>query len=282
MSDFGPPVRPVYRLYIDEVGHASLKIGLNEEERYLCLTGVACQLSHVQAAIQPQMEHLKRFFVRAAQAPSGWQDPDEQPAVAKLVVFHRKEMVTCAYPFQALAKPEIRAAFDLELLGCLTAWDYTVFSVVIDKEQLQAQYYYPMHPYHFALEILLERYVRWLERKASVGDVMAEGRGGNEDRLLKEHYRQLYENGTGYVGRDKLLARLTSRELKVKKKGENIAGLQLAEFLVRPCYYAALARRKGIALPANFGGQIEAIVEQSKYYRDERGTVVGYGRKWFP
>ena len=104
MSDTMPPVRPVYRLYIDEVGHASLKIGLNEEERYLCLTGVACQLGHVQATIQPQMEHLKRFFVREAQAQAGWQDPDEQPAVAKPVVFHRKEMVTCAFPFEALAK----------------------------------------------------------------------------------------------------------------------------------------------------------------------------------
>ena len=279
MSDPAAPRRPAYRLYVDEVGHAGMKPSTTEAERYLSLIGVACHLDHIRTTIQPQMEQLKRFFIREAQ--TGWQDPDEKPAV-RPIIFHRKEMASHLYPFEALAKPEIRAVFDLELLSCLKAWDYVVFSVVIDKEKLQAKYYYPTHPYHFAMEILLERYVRWLESKTSLGDVMAEGRGGNEDRLLKEHYLSLHEKGTYYLSRDRIIACLTSRELKVKKKEENVAGLQLAEFLVRPCYCAALARRKGAAPPTNFGGQIEAIVEKYKYDRDKHGAVAGYGRKWFP
>lgn len=131
------------------------------------------------------------------------------------------------------------------------------------------------------MEILLERYVKWLIQMKAIGDVTAESRGGKEDLSLKEHYRKLYVAGTYYLSPAKISGALSSRELKLKQKKENIAGLQLAEFLIRPCYYAMLALRNGEPRPTNFGGQIEAIVEAHKYYRS--GTKIdGYGRKWLP
>lgn len=279
MNESIPPRRPKYRLYVDEVGHASLKTGTTDAERYLSLIGVACHLDYVKDTIQPQMERLKRFFVREQQVE--WNDPDERTSL-KPVIFHRKEMVSCLYPFEALKELEVRRVFDSELLNCLKEWDYTVFSIVIDKDKLQEKYFYQAHPYHFAMETLLERYVRWLEQKQSLGDVMAEARGGKEDQLLKSHFQHLYQSGTKFVESGRMASRLSSRELKIKLKTENVTGLQLAEFLVRPCYYAALARKRKEALPANFGGQIETIVEESKYDRDADGVVEGYGRKWFP
>lgn len=282
MSESAASRRPVYRLYVDEVGHAGMKVSTTEAERYLSLIGVACHLDHVKTTIQPQLEELKRFFVRQPVVSSGWKDPDEKAAVAKPIVFHRKELASKTHPFQALNDLSVREAFDTELLQRLEEWQYTVFSVVIDKVQLQAQYVYPAHPYHYAMEVVLERYVRWLEIQSAIGDVMAEARGGKEDQLLKSHYQYLYQKGTSFVKSDKMASCLSSSELKIKSKTENITGLQLAEFLVRPCYYAALARKKNEPLPTNFGGKIEAIVERSKYHRDEHGVVRGFGRKWLP
>lgn len=278
MTNANPVRRPTYRLYIDEVGHATIKSAPNDEERYLGLIGVCCNIEYIHTTLQPEMENLKRFFVRSASTESHWRDPDEQ---SKPIVFHRKELASKTYPFEALKDPVVRETFDNELLECLTNWEYTVFIVVIDKEELKQKYVNPAHPYHYGMEILLERYVKWLGQMSAIGDVMAEARGGKEDRLLKEHYQKLYFAGTGYVSSTEISEALSSRELKLKQKTDNIAGLQLAEFLIRPCYYAALALKHNQPLPTNFGGKIEAIVQASKYYRSGE-RIDGYGRKWLP
>lgn len=281
MTNTNPPYKPEYRLYVDEVGHATIKATEDDNERYLSLIGVACHLEYVRQTLGPELEHMKRFFRRPPVTMS-WTDPDEQAPAPQPIIFHRKELANKGYPFEALRQIEVQQEFDAELLSRLEAWEYTVFSVVIDKEELRKRYYSPAHPYHYAMETLLERYVRWLQQRNALGDVTAEARGGNEDKALKTHYQILYQKGTDYVSAEHFAAYLSSRELKLKTKTDNVAGLQLAEFLIRPCYYAALARDKNLSLPTNFGGKIEAIVERSKYHRNNAGRIEGIGRKWLP
>lgn len=130
--------------------------------------------------------------------------------------------------------------------------------------------------------MLVERYVRWLARCDGQGDVMAESRGGKEDRRLKDSFERVYEKGSDYVPPDQFSTRLTSRQLKVKAKSNNIAGLQIADLIAHPSFRATLARRENQALPANFGGQIAHILENDKYDRGPRGQIDGWGRKWLP
>ncbi len=67
-----------YRLYIDEVGNPDLESSENPNHRFLSLTGVILDLSHVQNLVYPQMEALKaKYFLS---------HPDDP------VIFHRKEM----------------------------------------------------------------------------------------------------------------------------------------------------------------------------------------------
>ena len=63
---------------------------------------------------------------------------------------------------------------------------------------------------------------------------MAEGRGGQEDMKLKRVYHEVWEQGTYYISAQKFQKALTSKELKVKYKDHNIAGLQLADLLAHP------------------------------------------------
>jgi len=81
---------------------------------------------------------------------------------------------------------------------------------------------------------------------------------------------------------DEFTNQLTSRQLKVKPKGNNIAGLQLADLIAHPSYRATLLRRNRQPLPANFGGQIADILEASKYNRRADVEIEGWGRKWLP
>jgi hypothetical protein len=135
-----------YRIYIDEVGNPDLESSDNPNHRFLSLTGVIIELSHVDAAIHPEMEALKKQFFGS--------HPDDP------VVFHRKEMLSAKPPFEALADPEARVRFDNELLALLQTWQYTVVSVCLDKKRHKETYAtWRYDPYHYCLAVLLERFV---------------------------------------------------------------------------------------------------------------------------
>ncbi len=112
--------------------------------------------------------------------------------------------------------------------------------------------------------------------------MLAESRGGREVRRLKECFARTCAEGSDFVPPDQFAAHLTSAQLKVKGKANNIAGLQIADLVAHPSFRATLARREGKPLAANFGGQIAQVLEESKYHRDPSGEIEGWGRKWLP
>ena len=258
-----------YRLYVDEVGNPDLKASTDPNHRYLSLTGIIFELEYVRSTVFPAIESLKSRYFNS--------HPDEP------LILHRKELVNKRYPFHNLRNPLVEAAFNKELLHLLKNLDYVVITTVIDKLEHQHRYaVWRYDPYHYCLAVLVERYVLWLETHQAEGDVMAESRGGKEDRRLKASFERLYQEGTDYVPPAKFARFLTSKQLKVKPKSNNIAGLQIADLIAHPSFKATLARRSKKPLPANFGGQIAQILEAKKYYRSPSGKIDGWGRKWLP
>ena len=79
-------------------------------------------------------------------------------------------------------------------------------------------------------------------------------------------FERLVAQGTEYVSAEQLSACLTSVQLKVKPKANNIAGLQLADLLAHPSFRATLCRHHQEALPATFGGKIAELLEKSNKY----------------
>lgn len=123
----------------------------------------------------------------------------------------------------------------------------------------------------------------FLEAEQSPGDVMAEARGGKEDRKLKTSFARIFEQGTDYVKYDRFHAALTSREIKLKQKYNNIAGLQLADLIAHPSHKSILATHQNQKQPEDFGGRIIDILMTSKYLRNPRsGKTEGWGKKWLP
>ncbi len=253
-----------YRIYIDEVGNPDLESSENNNHRFLSLTGVIIALDHVQSIVHPQLESLKQSYFRP--------HPDEP------LILHRKEMVNRKPPFEALRDAEVRQRFNSDLLALLTTWDYSVISVCIDKKTHKDTYQvWRYDPYHYCLAMLLERYCFFLEAKSARGDVIAESRSGKEDMRLKGAFHRIWDEGTEFVSPERFQAVLTSRQLKVKPKANNIAGLQLADLLAHPSRNEML-KEKGLLereLPA-FGGEIIEIL-QGKYYQ-RNGKI--YGKKF--
>lgn len=258
-----------YRMYVDEVGNSDLGASADPNHRYLSLTGVIFKLGYVDQVVFPRVEDLKRRYFGS--------HPDEP------VILHRKELVNKKYPFEALKDLNVESAFNTELLSLLRELDYTVITAIIDKQEHQKRYsVWKFDPYHYCLTVLVERFARWLELSSFTGDVMAESRGGKEDSRLKASFERLYEQGSDYMKHEVFAAVLTSRQLKVKAKANNIAGLQIADLIAHPSFRGALARRKREPLTPNFGSKIVAILEETKYQRSPNGRVQGWGVKWLP
>ncbi len=253
-----------YRIYIDEVGNPDLESSNNPNHRFLSLTGVILDLDHVKGVVHPQMEVLKVSYFH--------HHPDDP------VIFHRKEMVNAKPPFEALRDLQVREKFDQDLLNLIASWDYSVISVCIDKKNHRDTYtVWRYEPYHYCLAILLERFMFFLKQKNSRGDAMAESRGGKEDRRLKDSYLRLWEHGTDYIRPELFQGVLTSKQLKVKGKANNIAGLQLADLIAHPSRNEILFEQ-GL-LEKDLAPFAQAVIEilQGKYY--QRGGKI-YGKKF--
>jgi len=255
-----------YRVYIDETGNSDLESSDNPNHRFLSLTGVIISLDHVRDRIYPDLEDLKAKYFRS--------HPDDP------VILHRKEVMNKRIPFDCLKDEAKCREFDSEILWLAESWDYKVISVCIDKKRHKEMYkVWRYDPYHYCLAVLLERSMFYLERQRVMGDVMAESRGGKEDKRLKASFERLVEKGTDYISPERFQAVLTSKQLKVKPKQSNVSGLQLADMIAHPSRNEILLENRLIPnQPSPFAQRICGIL-QSKY--DQQGGRV-YGKKLLP
>jgi hypothetical protein len=258
-----------YRIYVDEVGNPDLESSENFDHRFLSLTGVIIELDYVKKTLSPQFEKLKADYFDY--------HPDEP------IIFHRKELLKKKPPFSNLKDPKIEKRFNTELLEKLKNWEYTVISVIIDKQEHDQRYAtWRYDPYHYCQEILLERFRLFLDINRAKGDVMFESRGSKEDMRLKKSFRRIIELGTNNLNASDLQEHFTSKELKVKPKTLNITGLQIADLLAHPArrwfYKKILDLDDG---KVTFSDKIIEILEKSKFFR-YNNQIYGYGAKKLP
>ena len=175
--------------------------------------------------------------------------------------------------FGRLNDPKINAAWETAILNFFGAHLTRIFTVVIDKKAHHDRYgRAAYHPYHYCLTVLLERYIGWLKVVSGRGDVLAESRGGTADMKLKQVYHDMWKDGTPYRPGQEFQNLLTSKELKVKKKEQDIAGLQIADLVAYPSKIDVLTRN-GRMLPRTPGRFTNRMNEVLKPKYNE------YGRK---
>jgi len=127
------------------------------------------------------------------------------------------------------------------------------------------------------MAVLLERYVFFLKRRGMRGDVIAESRGGKEDTRLKASYARLWEQGTEYVDPQQFQEALTSKQLIVKPKLNNISGLQLADLIAHPSRNEIL-QEHGL-LQGRMGHFAERVIQILAGKYDSQGGCV-FGKKF--
>lgn len=261
------PIRaPEYRLYIDESGDHAFQEIEKPHKRYLGLTGIIVASEYYRTTFDPELEALKKkHFPRSPAAP---------------LIFHRSEILNKKGSFGRLKNTDAAAAFDADLLSFFTTMEYVVITVVIDKKHHLEKYgNFAMHPYHYCLSAMIERYCGFLKVRNSCGDVLAESRGGVEDTHLKTAYSNLFHAGTHFRNPSFFLQALTSREIKLKNKAANIAGTQIADLIAHPSKQELLFEKGRISdTGEKFGPRICQAIASKYNRRMANGKIDGYGK----
>lgn len=257
----------LYRLYLDESGSHVYSNSEAVDKRYLSITGVIISEKEIVEKLQPCIRDLKDIIRK---------DPDE------VIILHREEIANRQGAiFGRLKDPALERAWNEQVMKIINEVNFRICTVVLDKRDHKKKYASPMHPYHYCIHLLVERYVKYLEKVGSAtGDVMAEARGKTEDEALQSEYNNVYDSGTYYVSAARFQARLTSKYIKMEPKSKAIAGLELADLLVLASKLDILQDHKHIPrLNSKF---VQTIVKalQPKYDCHNDGTKKGYGKKF--
>ena len=258
----------LYRIYIDEVGNNDLKSSKEVNHRYLSLTGVIFESQYSAYTLYPKIETLKAKYFGS--------HPDDP------VIFHRKELINHKHPFDSLKDKNKRNEFNKEFIALLRDLDFKIITVIIDKYEHTTKYEtWKYDPYHYCMEIIVERYFFFLKERLEKGDVMIESRGGKEDMRLKKSFRKILDEGTSYIKSELLNEQLSSKELKIKPKIANVSGLQIADLIAYPSrQYAFEKYNIHKKEKVTFNNEIIEIIKE-KYY-NKNGTIDGYGIKLLP
>ena len=89
-----------------------------------------------------------------------------------------------------------------------------------------------MNPYLLSLNLIVERFILYLKEINEVGKIIAESRNAQLDNELDLAYLNLKISGTRYLAPKEITNNI--QQFSIKKKEENIAGLQLVDSLVTP------------------------------------------------
>jgi hypothetical protein len=257
----------MFRLFIDEFGHHDMKSSDDPNQRYLGLSGVIMRVSYAEGRFAERLAGIKQeVFGRSDFS------------------LHRREILDAkTQPFARLRDHTLRKKFDAFIFDLIETATYRVVTVIIDKKEHRERYaVWHFQPYHYCLTVLLERYALFLSTQNDIGDVMAESREKKDNKRLSRAYQYLYRNGTDNVAATFFQRWLSTTEIKIKRKTDNVAGLQLADLIVNPSCRELICAREGTLMTADFSKKVVEILYREKYRRSSSGKVAGWGTKWLP
>jgi hypothetical protein len=257
-------------MFIDDTGNVDSAASNHPQRRYASITGVILELEYTHLVFNTGFSQLKKrhFGVTPAGKPP---------------ILHLRRLKKAEGPFRVLTDPTKREAWQRDCLSMYRRAKYYVITVSVDKIG-----FYHAHPtwqgdvYALLVGNAIERYFYFLRAFNAVGDVMAEAVNGDADRMLKLLYTGFYNDGTDHIPPDLLQSVLSSKEIKIKPKNADIAGLQLADLLASTCFnHCRRLYANGPSFDA-FAMMVAEIIESKKFYRDSNGNPHRYGRVWRP
>lgn len=185
----------------------------------------------------------------------------------KGVILHYADYTRNKNGFERMVEKPFRDNFYNELNEIIKNTDFSLVACIIDKIEHIKHYKYPTNPYLFSLEVIIEKFVMFLNEVNDNGIIIAESRDPQLDNELNLAFLDIKIRGTRFLKASEIIKKI-GNSFYIKKKEENIAGLQLVDTLVTP------VGRKYLGLK---NVNINYDIIKGKFRKHPCGRYRGYG-----
>lgn len=182
------------------------------------------------------------------------------------IVLHTADIVRNRNGFEALKDTAFRNHFYARLNKLMRDQKYSVVACAIRKDEHLSRYgVAALDPYLLSLDILVERLCFDIGKVSGGGLIVAEKRDPTLNRELELAWLNLKIQGTRYLRASDIEDRVLA--LNLRAKGDNIAGLQLADLVVSPIGRHLLGK----------ADKEDWWIVQQKFRRNRQGKMEGFG-----
>ena len=186
-----------------------------------------------------------------------------------MIVFHERDIRKASGPFVYLTDTRRREEFMADMNAWVESSPFVIIAIVIRKSEFVQKHASFRNPYHFAMQLGLERVKKYLRRHEPANrttHIVFEARGRREDDDLELEFRRVCDGAN--FKRQSLNFQMISAEKQV-----NSTGLQLADLTARPI-------GRHVMNPIQSNRAYDLIL--TKLDRGKTGEVEGYGLKSYP
>ncbi|MFC2140281.1 DUF3800 domain-containing protein [Candidatus Auribacterota bacterium] len=236
-------------LFLDESGDHNLTI-LDENYPVFVLSGCIMDEKHHNTVLSPKIFSFKKEIFHSSK-----------------IILHYVDYTRNQHGFEKMIEKNFRDKFYTKLNHIIKETDFTLISAIIDKKEHNKKYgYRAIDPYLLSLEVIVERFIFFLQQTQDKGVIIAESRGNQLDNELELSFLDLKINGTKFLRPKEITDKIEN--FMIKKKKENIAGLQLVDAVVTPVGRKYLKRK-------NYYLNYDVI--KSKFRKNKCGKYKGFG-----
>jgi Protein of unknown function (DUF3800) len=235
-------------LFLDESGDHNLSV-VDPQYPLFVLGGVILDQGYAEAELTGELNAFK-------QALFGQTD----------IVLHTADITRNKNGFENLKDAAFRNRFYAALNALMRRIRYSVVACAVRKDEHLSRYgVAALDPYMLSLDVLVERFCFDIGKVSGGGVIVAERRDPTLDRELELAWLNLKIQGTRYLQAKHIEDRILG--LNLRAKGDNIAGLQLADLVVSPIGRHVLGKPD----------KEDWKIVQEKFRRSPAGKIEGYG-----
>jgi hypothetical protein len=235
-------------LFLDESGDHNLSI-IDPHYPLFVLGGVIVDQDYADGELTRELNAFKQAIFGRAD-----------------IVLHTADITRNRNGFEGLQNAALRDRFYKALNTLMRRLQYSVVACVVRKDQHLTRYgVAALDPYMLSLHVLVERFCFDIGRVSGGGVIVAERRDPTLDREMDLAWLNLKIQGTRFLQAKAINDRIAG--LNLRRKSDNIAGLQLADLVVSPIGRHAMGK------PENE----DWVIVREKFRRSRSGRIEGYG-----
>ena len=236
-------------LYLDESGDHDL-INIDRNYPVFVLSGCILDSAYHDKVLKPSLNTFKRDTL-------GRTD----------IVLHYADYTRDGKGFEMMSDTPKREDFYRKLNKLIDNTDFTLLACIIDKTEHLKHYKYPINPYILSLEIIIEKFVMFLNKEKEQGMIIAESRNNQLDNELNLAFLDIKIRGTRFLNPSEIVDKIDNH-FYIKRKEENVAGLQLIDSIITPI------GRRCLGLKNRY---MDYSIIKDKFHKHPCGRYRGYG-----